>query len=394
MRLQHVPAWASLLALTSATYQPASTFGTDLLAAKGLINLAVHGIEQAAQGKQGSCTLANVAIRKEWGMLSNTERKSYTDAVLCLMSKPSKTNPSEAPGAKTRYDDFTWTHIKQTLSIHGTANFLSWHRWYTYIFEKALREECGYQGYQPYCKCFGRNWGRWANDPVNSPIFDGGPYSMSGNGDYVAHGCTYAIPTNLNCIPPVPGQGGGCVTTGPFKNITVNLGPVVVSLNGIPELVPNNGSVWNPRCMRRDISSWVATRWTSDAVSTALINDYSDIYWFQKYMQGDFVNGDYGVHTAGHFTVGGDPGGDIFASPGDPMFWLHHAQVDRTWWIWQNQDIKNRQNAISGTITLDNIPPSRNGTLDDLLDVGVNASPVPISSMMSTTAGPLCYIYL
>ncbi len=27
----------------------------------------------------------------------------------------------------------------------------------------------------------------------------------------------------------------------------------------------------------------------------------------------------------------------VFNSPGDPMFWLHHGMVDRTYWIWQNQ---------------------------------------------------------
>ena len=38
---------------------------------------------------------------------------------------------------------------------------------------------------------------------------------MGGNGVYEAHNCTNALPTGLNCIPP--GQGGGCVETGPFK---------------------------------------------------------------------------------------------------------------------------------------------------------------------------------
>lgn len=111
-------------------------------------------------------------------------------------------------------------------------------------------------------------------------------------------------------------------------------------------------------------------------------------------MQGDFDAGEYGVHGGGHFTIGGDPGGDIYTSPGDPVFWLHHGQIDRTWWIWQNQDIANRQNAISGTITMFNSPASRNGTLDDVLYLGVNADDIAIKDVMSTVAGPLCYIYM
>ena len=73
-------------------------------------------------------------------------------------------------------------------------------------------------------------------------------------------------------------------------------------------------------------------------------------------MQGDFAAGFYGVHTSGHFTIGGDPGGDLFTSPGDAMFFLHHGQIDRTWWIWQNQDLATWQNAITRTITLLNNP--------------------------------------
>jgi tyrosinase len=95
----------------------------------------------------------------------------------------------------------------------------------------------------------------------------------------------------------------------------------------------------------------------------------------------------------GHYTIGGDPGGDFFASPGDPAFFLHHAQIDRTWWIWQNQDLANRQNAISGTITLNNVPPSRNGTLEDWLEMGILGTGTTIADVMSTIAGPLCYIY-
>lgn len=65
MRLVSV-AWVLLLALTSAAYQPAPTTDTDVLAAKGLLNLAVREIQQVLQGKQDSCTLANVAVRREW----------------------------------------------------------------------------------------------------------------------------------------------------------------------------------------------------------------------------------------------------------------------------------------------------------------------------------------
>lgn len=127
----------------------------------------------ATKRAPGNCNPKNLRVRREWyvsrgtcthktrmvsdmtnllmyrNKLSSAERKAYTKAVLCLQSKPAKTPASVAPGAKTRYDDFVATHINQTLSIHYTGNFLSWHRYYTWVYEEALRTECGYTGTQP-----------------------------------------------------------------------------------------------------------------------------------------------------------------------------------------------------------------------------------------------------
>ncbi|TVY39261.1 Tyrosinase-like protein [Lachnellula subtilissima] len=375
--------WVPLLALSTAAYTPASTANTDQLAADAISNLATW----AADGNiNGTCTLENAAVRKEWGNLTETERSNYTSS-FPVQSLGESLKAFEYPGATladiTSYDDFLYQHINQTLTIHNTACYNTFillsQIWFVYTYEQALRDECGYTGYQP------------AADPVNSPIFDGGDYSLSGNGVYEAHNCTEGLPSDLSCIPA--GSGGGCIYSGPFKNSTVHLGPVSPTL-AESEIVSNNGTIYNPRCLKRDVSSWVSTRWSTEENSTTLITENSDIYSFQNTMQGNFTAGNYGVHGAGHFTIGGDPGGDIYTSPGDPVFWLHHGQIDRTWWIWQNQDIASRQNAISGTITMYNSPASRNGTLDDILYLGVNADDIAIKDVMSTVEGPFCYIYM
>ncbi|MCJ1445378.1 MAG: hypothetical protein MMC23_005883 [Stictis urceolatum] len=371
-----------IVALVQADYKPASTSQTDKLFGIAVLSAA----EYYKKNPPKTCNLKTVAVRREWSTLSLADRKSYTDAVNCLMKKPSMYSPTAVPGARSRFDDFVATHIKQTLTIHGTANFLSWHRYFTWAYEQALRNECGYKGYQPYW-----NWGKSAFDPIHSPYFDGSDGSMGGNGVYEAHNATEGLPTLINPIPP--GVGGGCVKTGPFKNLQVNLGPVSSTLSTVPNQA-GNGLNYNPRCLKRDISPWVSSRWNKDSDSFALINNNTDIYWFQTAMQGFFNVGDYGVHTGGHFTYLGDPAGDLFTSPGDPMFYLHHGQIDRTWWIWQNLDPKRRLSAISGTITLDNMPPSRNGTLEDAIDLEVNAAQVKIGDVMSTVEGPLCYIYV
>jgi tyrosinase len=38
-------------------------------------------------------------------------------------------------------------------------------------------------------------------------------------------------------------------------------------------------------------------------------------------VQGDFINQYIGVHSAGHYSIGGDAGTDFFNSPSDPYFY-------------------------------------------------------------------------
>jgi tyrosinase len=171
----------------------------------------------------------------------------------------------------------------------------------------------------------------------------------------------------------------------------MHLGPVQ-SLS--KEITPNpqsNGLGYNPRCIRRDINSYPSAS-TTDASITNLILNHTTIAAFQDRMQsaGPFL----GVHLGGHYTISGDAGSDFFNSPSDPTFWLHHAMIDRVWWIWQNQDLKSRERAVAGTITFLNMPPSRNGTLTDVLSVGyVTPKNITIGEAMSSVGGPFCYVY-
>jgi len=128
------------------------------------------------------------------------------------MKRPSQLDPNLYPGAKTRYDDFVVVHIKQTPHIHFTGNFLHFHRLYTSAFEYALQSECGYNGTQPYW-----NWGRWATNVETSPLFDGSDTSIGGQGAYVPHASNVWRPA---------GTGGGCIASGPFVGMQINLGYV------------------------------------------------------------------------------------------------------------------------------------------------------------------------
>jgi tyrosinase len=41
-----------------------------------------------------------------------------------------------------------------------------------------------------------------------------------------------------------------------------------------------------------------------------------------------------GIHNSGHVWVGGSMQG-ITTAPTDPVFWMHHAEIDRIWAVWQ-----------------------------------------------------------
>lgn len=231
-------------------------------------------------------------------------------------------------------------------------------------------------------------------------MFDGSDTSMSGTGlPGPANYTGFGIPSNADPEMSIPAAGGGgCITTGPFKNWTATLGPIIPSLTYVePNPDPVGlGRFYNPRCLRRDINQWVSSNFNTDADIAYLITNNTDIAAFWYYLQGDFPNKYLGVHAGGHFTIGGDPGGDFTTSPGDPAFFLHHAMIDYVWWVWQNQDIATRQNAYYGPVALGD-PTAPMGTLDDVISIGVG---VPIQpsvtsrDVMNTLAGPFCYIYV
>lgn len=336
------------------------------------------------RGLPSPCNRDTVVIRKEYNQLTSGEKINYINAVKCLQQRsPPLTPLSVAPGVRTRYDDFVATHINQTLTIHYTGKFLSWHRYYVWIYEKTLRDECGYTGYQPYWE-----WSRYVGAPQDNPMFDGSATSLSGNGVF--------IPNRTDIVLTFPGfanltlkrgLGGGCIYNGPFVNHTVNLGPVNSGTTGV-----DGGLGYNPRCLSRDINPYIAEGFLTWSDVFYIINQ-TDIYDFQMTLQGIPGIG-IGAHGGGHYTVGNEMS-DLFSSPNDPAFFAHHGQVDRVWAIWQGLDPVNRQYAIAQTNTYFNMPPSANTTLNDTVQLGfAGGETKEIWQLTSTVEGDFCYIYV
>ncbi|MCJ1477119.1 hypothetical protein MMC13_005790 [Lambiella insularis] len=211
------------------------------------------------------------------------------------------------PGASNRRDDFTAVHINQTFGVHLDAVFLGWHRSYVWLYENALREECGYNGYQPYW-----DWTKSVNNISAYTLFDGSEYSIGGDGIY----------NN---------------STGDY-----NLGPIPISALFNQEL-PSNWTQLNNHCLRRDSNVPVAQR-VSNATAVAHCLPRRTLASFSRECLVS-ATAPPGPHTAGHLQIGMDMF-DVFSSPNDPAFFFHHSNVDRMWTIWQARDPLNRQFAL------------------------------------------------
>ncbi|KAH8901345.1 Di-copper centre-containing protein [Thozetella sp. PMI_491] len=295
--------------------------------------------KKIAAGQNNGCTLETAGVRREWGDMTDEQRSDFINATLCLMNSPSRAPKEQFPGARNRFDDFVAYHMTNAGTLHDTIGLFPAHKYFLLAYETALRKECGYKGYHPYM-----NYDRYTKDPEKSALFNGNMTSMGGNG---APDPRYKGVSSSNGMIK-SGGGGGCVTEGPFKDMVVSLGPAAAMMNDVPKNPGPSNAGSNPRCMRRDINVNSALGATAN-ISYNLITKSKDINTFYNTLLTPPPSKEpynWGVHIAGHYIAGGDPGGDPMCSPGDPIFYFHHAMLDRLWWIWQMQDPENRLNAV------------------------------------------------
>ncbi|RBQ75510.1 hypothetical protein FVER14953_13776 [Fusarium verticillioides] len=324
--------------------------------------LAALSIASPVTRAEGSCT--NPVVRKEWRELTSAEKTEYLRAAVCLRNLPKKAYEA-IDEVTTRMDDLVYTHFTLNEDIHFVANFLPWHRWYVQLHEDLLRDECDFKGVQPYW-----DWTIDAdkNDVVNSPLFDpktgfGGDAKLTGS--------------------DVPGFKR-CVVDGPFANTNLTLAM------GWPDMnTPGN----RLHCFTREFNGGLGkdengNQILGDMQASAYNSRVMDtIYSFDNYhAMSDMLEGL--PHAQIHSIIFGDMG--PATSPNEPLFFLHHANVDRVWAKWQGRNatrladytgFNDRNKWISADIT-DGMPVMR------LAD----KEPV-VKDYMDTRAGPLCYTY-
>ncbi|KAK0548762.1 cytochrome c oxidase subunit 1, partial [Tilletia horrida] len=341
------------------------------------------------KGTDGHRCEAGLAERVEWRALTPAQRQGWIDAVWCLSAMPSR-----LAGTETRLDgrrtsllsDFALIHIRMFYVVHYVAAFLPWHRLFLLAHHRALRD-CGYLGPMPY-------WD-WSIDAdtgnvLSSPIFSD-TLGIGGNGSYP----------------------NGTVTKGPFAYL-----PLDYSSN--PDF--NASRVLDqPHYLRRTIGVRNAHNSTqrlseqaynSSAVHRVLTASVSNFSVFWPLLEGlpkrlDIVGA--GPHSAIHEMMGGD----LFYphSPFEPMFFLHHANIDRLWWAWQNGETtarggRGRNTRMNGTDATSNIWSYSGNTVQlsidplggppaSLFDVqtlqGLIMPNMETYKLLDITRPPLCY---
>ncbi|KAJ4338858.1 hypothetical protein N0V95_007928 [Ascochyta clinopodiicola] len=79
---------------------------------------------------------------------------------------------------------------------------------------------------------------------------------------------------------------------------------------------------------------------------------------------------------------------DVYASPADPVFFLHHGFIDRNFRIWQNNGGRQRVTTVGGTDSA-----GRPLTLDTNVNVYDFRPDVRVGDILDTTGPALCYKY-
>ncbi|KAJ4358817.1 hypothetical protein N0V95_002739 [Ascochyta clinopodiicola] len=278
--------------------------------------------------RQSICS--NVRTRVEWDSASNNDRQGYINAIKCLMNKPAS---GQFSTSRNRYDDLVGLHQTLTPNVHGNAKFLLWHRYYTWTFESLLRDECGLTG-----PLLWFDETRYAGNYPASSLFSA---QWFGSVDV----------------------GGNCVTNGQFANLALVYGP---------------GSSNQPHCLsRNNDNSYTAN--TGNAIVDAC-NSRSDYADMAACAEG-------GAHAWGHNGIGAVMS-DVFASPSDPVFFLHHAFIDRNFRIWQNNGGNARISSIDGTDKAGNAL-----TLNTKINVYGFRADVTVGQILDTRGSTLCYKY-
>jgi tyrosinase len=318
-----------------------------LLAAMDLSVSGCSSPSTASQGGgDGGSNPSSYRVRRSWATLSAADRKKVVDAFVALKKKTNLTysyqsyceNPKYGPMppyTKNAYDYFVELHIAAFTMVSSTGEtannvdmphkgpmFMPWHRELLLRLEHELAIASGDPSFAlPYFD--------WTSDP--SAVFSTADIGDQGNcqagnvsGYIVDQGFAENIFTDATrgsvtttasivCGPKPLTRGAGCVV--PPYNVLPTSSEVATALT-IPtfDVGPFDTSVDQTKSFR----------------------DYTEGFTTQSSSQPLCAIGGCDMHGRVHLWVGGtmSSGG---GTSNDPIFFMHHANVDRLWAMWQDK---------------------------------------------------------
>jgi hypothetical protein len=218
--------------------------------------------------------------RPNWYNMTNGDRLKFVNTFKKLNSGP----------RPTVFDEIAGKHPKYFNSMHYTPSFFAWHRIYCVELEQELKK------IDPSVSLPYWDWTVHYNDMDQDPIWEW--FGKNGNP-----------------------QQGNCVTEGQFVDFeSIYYGDV----NQNP----------SPHCSARSTNiSKTFTGRKEDIERDVIDIDNHELFW---------KNMESGSHSRVHVGLGGDF--KKWASANDPIFWVHHAFVDKIWYDRQ-QKHKNWANS-------------------------------------------------
>lgn len=155
------------------------------------------------------------------------------------------------------------------------------------------------------------------------------------------------------------------------------LDPVPDELFDLPALSMDGEALTGPRSVRR--GDRIPARFVSDRFLGRL-SDSVDVFLGQPASANGGRGGKGSAERYSHDSVHGFVGGDmawIDYSPNDPIFWLHHCNIDRVWATWEAQNgpvypSAWRQERIEGFVRPNGarVPATTAGALIDTAALG------------------------
>jgi len=243
------------------------------------------------------------------------------------------------------YDDFPWVHKHTSSYTHMSAPFLPWHRYYLHLYETALKQECSFHGNLPYW-----DWSLDWSDFRAAPVWDA-KSGLGGDGS-----------------GPESVGDGKCVTTGPFSDLQMSF----------------YDNDFQPHCLSRGFPSdselqELGQLIRPDAISALMAEkDYSTFASEIEHRAHKFLS----------HSVRGDL--SRFTGPNDPVFFLHHVNIDRLWSQWQQYNPRDGLSAYAGRA---NNNTDAAAQLTDPLEMGGLARNLMVIDVMDTQGGQFCYRY-